>query len=71
MTYVRSDPADPGEIGECGEEITGEEVPREGAHAGVDEEPLTADAAAVASASVLGLVQRVEEGAVHQVGRPD
>ena len=68
---VWHDPADPVEEGEGLEDVAGDEVPAGGAGEGDEEELLAAHAPAAAHAGVDLLVERVEEGARHQVRGPD
>ena len=68
---VGDDPANEGEVGESGKEVVGDEVPDRRAGKGDEEEPLTAHTATVTDTSVCLCVQGVEEGADHELGRPD
>jgi hypothetical protein len=68
---ARHDPRDPRKVGEGLEEVPGEEVPREGAEEGVEEEALARDAAVGALAGEVLGVEGVEEGAGDEVRWPD
>ena len=68
---MRGDPTDPGEVRQGGEKIPRQEVPQERRNASVREETLPADAGPLTRSRVLGLMQGIEESAIHQVGRPD
>lgn len=68
---VWSNPADPGEVTEGLEEVSGHEVPDCACKPGVEEEPLTTDTSSCTHTSVCLGMEGVEEGTSDEVGRPD
>lgn len=68
---IWSDPSDPREVAERGEDVPREEVPAERAEEGEEEEFIATHASTTTHAGVVLTVEGVEEGAGNKGGWPD